>query len=411
MPGTGWIVVPDTLKALQFVGSLGRSNARSVIAVTGSRGKTTLKEWLFQILSPVLNVSRSPRSFNSRIGVPLSLWGIRPGSDVAIIEAGISKKGEMKALYDCIQPDIVVITNVGDAHDQGFPSMEEKVKEKVSLAAGESVKRVIYCADDPAVGNEILRRCKGKELIGWKIKDIPANLFGAGFEGDEIKRWELENAGHAIAIAQSLGISKEKIEAALLKLYRIGTRLNVSEGVNDCMVIYDSYTSDQSSLGPALDFMKRRLAPGSKETLIVSDLLHEADSSEGAFFVMADMLRAFGVKRLIGVGKGMMEHADVLSESVDESSFYASTDDLLASVSTSDFCNETILLKGSPEFQFGRIAELLEARTHETVLEVNLDAVVRNYNYFRSKLPAGTGLVAMVKASGYGAGSYEIART
>lgn len=411
MPGVGWIVVPDTLKALQLVGSLGRSNAKTVIAVTGSRGKTTLKEWLFQMLSPVFNVSRSPRSYNSRIGVPLSLWGIRPGSDVAIIEAGISKEGEMKALYDCIRPEIVVITNVGDAHAQGFASMEEKVREKVSLAAGESVKRVIYCADDQKVESEILRQCGGKELIGWKRKDVPADLFGTGFAGEEIKSWEIENAGHAIAIAQSLGISKEEIESALRNLYRIGTRLNVSEGVNDCMVIYDSYTSDQSSLGPALDFMKRRLAPGSKETLIVSDLLHEADSSEDAFCVMADMLRAFGVKRLVGVGKGMMEHANVLSQSVDDAEFYETTDDLLASLSTSDFCNETILLKGSPEFQFGRIAELLEARTHETVLEVNLDAVVRNYNYFRSKLPAGTGLVAMVKASGYGAGSYEIART
>lgn len=411
MPGVGWIVVPDTLKALQLVGSLGRSNAKTVIAVTGSRGKTTLKEWLFQMLSPVLNVSRSPRSYNSRIGVPLSLWGIRPGSDVAIIEAGISKEGEMKALYDCIRPEIVVITNVGDAHAQGFASMEEKVREKVSLAAGESVKRVIYCADDQKVESEILRQCGGKELIGWKRKDVPADLFGTGFAGEEIKSWEIENAGHAIAIAQTLGISKEEIESALRNLYRIGTRLNVSEGVNDCMVIYDSYTSDQSSLGPALDFMKRRLAPGSKETLIVSDLLHEADSSEDAFCVMADMLRAFGVKRLVGVGKGMMEHANVLSQSVEDATFYETTDDLLASLSTSDFCNETILLKGSPEFQFGRIAELLEARTHETVLEVNLDAVVRNYNYFRSKLPAGTGLVAMVKASGYGAGSYEIART
>lgn len=411
MPGVGWIVVPDTLKALQLVGSLGRSNAKTVIAVTGSRGKTTLKEWLFQMLSPVLNVSRSPRSYNSRIGVPLSLWGIRPGSDVAIIEAGISKEGEMKALYDCIRPEIVVITNVGDAHAQGFASMEEKVREKVSLAAGESVKRVIYCADDQKVESEILRQCGGKELIGWKRKDVPADLFGTEFAGEEIKSWEIENAGHAIAIAQTLGISKEEIESALRNLYRIGTRLNVSEGVNDCMVIYDSYTSDQSSLGPALDFMKRRLAPGSKETLIVSDLLHEADSSEDAFCVMADMLRAFGVKRLVGVGKGMMEHANVLSQSVEDATFYETTDDLLTSLSTSDFCNETILLKGSPEFQFGRIAELLEARTHETVLEVNLDAVVRNYNYFRSKLPAGTGLVAMVKASGYGAGSYEIART
>ncbi len=411
MPDASWIVVADTLRALQQVGSMGRRNASSIVAITGSRGKTTLKEWLFQILSPSVNVSRSPRSYNSQIGVPLSLWGIRHGSDVALIEAGISKVGEMKSISACIDPDIVVITNVGDAHAQGFSSKEEKIREKVSLAAGKSVEKVIYCADDPAVESEVKLQCEGKELIGWHKKDIPCNLFGEDFAVTEIKDWEFENAGHAIAIAKSLGLSEEDIKDRIKKLHRIGTRLNVSEGVNDCLVIHDSYTSDQSSLAPALDFMKRRLAPGSKETLIVSDLLHEAESAEEAINSMAKMLKMAGVKRLIGVGKNMKKGAAVLSKVVEESEFFDNTDEFLATLSTSDFCNETILLKGAPEFDFGRISQLLEARTHETVLEVNLDAVVRNYNYFRSKLPAGTGLVAMVKASGYGAGSYEIART
>lgn len=411
MPDAVWIVVANTLKALQSVGSLGRSNASSVVAITGSRGKTTLKEWLFQILSPSLNVSRSPRSYNSQIGVPLSLWGIRPNSDVALIEAGISKVGEMKSISDCIAPDTVVITNVGDAHAQGFSSKEEKIKEKVSLAAGNSVKKVIYCADDHDIETEVFAQCAGKQLIGWHRSDIPSGLFGEDFTNKDVKDWEIENAGHAIAVAKSLGLTEDEILKSLKRLHRIGTRLNVSEGVNDCLVIHDSYTSDQSSLAPALDFMKRRLAPGSKETLIVSDLLHEADSIEDAISSMADLLKTSGVKRLIGVGVGMKKGAEKLASVVEESAFFDTTDELLATLSTSDFCNETILLKGAPEFQFGRIAQLLEARTHETVLEVNLDAVVRNYNYFRSKLPAGTGLVAMVKASGYGAGSYEIART
>lgn len=411
MPDASWIIVGDTLKSLQKVGALGRRNASTVVTITGSRGKTTLKEWLFQILSPSLNVSRSPRSYNSQIGVPLSLWGIRPGSDVALIEAGISKAGEMKSLSDCIAPDTVVITNVGDAHAQGFSSKDEKIKEKVSLAAGHSVKKVIYCADDSVVETEVISRCCGKELIGWHRADIQDDLFGEEFTNSDIKDWEIENAGHAITVAKSLGLTEDEIRKSFKRLHRIGTRLNVSEGVNDCLVIHDSYTSDQSSLAPALDFMKRRLAPGSKETLIVSDLLHEADSSEDAMASMADMLKNAGVKRLIGVGSGIKKEAEKLASVVEESKFFDTTDQLLASLSTSDFCNETILLKGAPQFEFGRIAQLLEARTHETVLEVNLDAVVRNYNYFRSKLPAGTGLVAMVKASGYGAGSYEIAKT
>ena len=411
MPEASWVVVPDTLRALQKVGFLGRGNAGTVIAITGSRGKTTLKEWLFQMLSPSLAVSRSPRSYNSQIGVPLSMWGIRRGSDVALIEAGISRAGEMAALAACIAPDTVVLTNVGDAHAQGFATREEKLREKVALAAAPTVKRVIYCADDFEVEAEIKRQCNGKELIGWHRGDLPDEIFGESFGEGDIRDWELENAGHAIAVARSVGLSDEEIHGSLKRLHRIGTRLNVSEGVNDCLVIHDSYTSDQSSLAPALDFMKRRLAPGSKETLIVSDLLHEAGSHEEAIDAISDMLRTSGVKRLIGIGKGMKAGSDKLAKVVEESDFFSSTDEFLADMSTSDFCGETILIKGAPEFEFGRIAELLEARTHETVLEVNLDAVVRNYNYFRSKLPAGTGLVAMVKASGYGAGSYEIART
>jgi len=411
MPEVSWLVVPDTLKALQTAGAMGRRNASSIVAITGSRGKTTLKEWLFQILSPSCNVSRSPRSFNSRIGVPLSLWGIRPGSDVALIEAGVSAQGEMAVLADCIKPDTVVITNVGDAHAQGFPSKGDKIREKVSLAAGESVKRVIYCADDPAIDAEVRRQCSGKQLTGWHKADLPENPFGAEFCKSEVTPADLENAGHAIALAGALGIDDATLEKAMKSLRRIGTRLNVSEGVNNCMVIHDSYTSDQSSLEPALDFMKRRLAPGSTETLIVSDLLHEADSPAAACSAMADMLRHSGVKRLIAVGKGLRSASDILESAVEEASFFDTTEDLLSALSTSDFCNETILIKGAPDFGFERVAELLEARTHETVLEVNLDAVVRNYNYFREKLPSGVGIVAMVKASGYGAGGYEIAKT
>ena len=235
MPDASWIVVPDTLKALQKTGSLGHGNASTVVAITGSRGKTTLKEWLFQILSPSLDVSRSPRSYNSQIGVPLSMWGIRPGSDVALIEAGISRVGEMRSLADCIQPDTVVVTNVGDAHSQGFPSREDKIREKVSLAAADSVKMVIYCADDQEVEEEIKRQCIGKQLIGWHKEDLPKDIFGSSFGYEGIKDWERENAGHAIAVARSLGIPDVRIFESLRHLHRIGTRLNVSEGATTAL--------------------------------------------------------------------------------------------------------------------------------------------------------------------------------
>lgn len=411
MPDASWLIASDTLHALQRTGSMGRVNAAKIIAVTGSRGKTTLKEWMFQMLSSALNVSRSPRSYNSQIGVPLSLWSIRPGSDIAIIEAGISRSGEMSALAESIKPDIVIITNVRDDHEEGFSSHEDKIREKVSLAAYPSVTDVIYCADDVALDSEVRKLCSGKSLHGWHLTDVEEKMFGEEFRKTPVSDADIENLGHAMAAAYILGLSRGEAENAASRLHRIGTRLNVSEGVNNCMVIHDSYTSDQSSLVPALDFMMRRTAADSRKTVILSDLLHEAGSPEEAFSSMADMLRRADVKRLIGVGKGMMQYSRLLTDAVEESSFFESTAQLLSALSTSDFRNETILLKGAPGFGFDRIATMLEARTHETVLEVNLDAVLKNYNFFRSRLPAGTGLVAMVKASGYGAGSYEIART
>ncbi len=406
-----WILVDNTLEALQKAGSMGRCNAKRIIAITGSRGKTTLKEWLFQLLSPELNVSRSPRSYNSQIGVPLSLWNIRPGSDVAIIEAGISQHGEMRALANCIMPDTVVITNIMDDHDEGFTSREEKIREKVSLAAVATVKNVIYCADDALLDAEVKRQCKGKMLFTWHIKDMNEAFFSDEFRKTPVKKPDLGNLGNAIMTVATLGWDGRKTSKATRTIHRIGTRLNVSEGVNNCMVIYDSYTSDQSSLLPALDFMRRRSPSGNGNTVILSDLLHESDSAADAFRSMADMLQSAGVSRLIGVGGNIREGESILASAVGNVEFFSSIEELLSKLGTSDFKNETILLKGSPEFDFGSVARMLEARTHETVLEVNLDAVVKNYNYFRSKLPAGTGIVAMVKASGYGAGSYEIART
>ena len=412
MPEASWILTGDTLKALQTVGSMGRKNAKRVVAITGSRGKTTLKEWLFQMLSPFYNVSRSPRSYNSQIGVPLSLWNIRPGSDVAIIEAGISRSGEMAALAECIQPDTVVITNIFDDHDDGFSSRRDKVEEKVSLVDCGSVKNIVFCADNPELSAAIRNHCRGKVLYPWHLRDIPEDIFLSDeFLKIPARTYELENLGNAIMIAASLGMEPGEIAKSTPSLHRIGTRMNVSEGVNNCMVIFDSYTSDQSSLVPALDFMNRRAAVCSEKTVVLSDLLHEADSLDKAFQDMSEMLKLAGVSRLIGVGKLIKKGKKHFVSAVGKVEFYDSTDELLSLIGPSDFKNETILIKGAPEFGFERVVRMLEARTHETVLEVNLDAVVKNYNYFRSKLPAGTGIVAMVKASGYGAGSYEIART
>lgn len=427
MPDATFIHVGDTLGALQLVGASHRDGARSLVAVTGSRGKTVLKEWLFQLLSPSMSIVRSPRSFNSRIGVPLSLWQIEPGTDLALIEAGISRAGEMAPLRDIIRPDTVIITNIGPAHSEGFRSADEKADEKVSLAAGPATRLLIYCADDPVLAGAVARlKAVRPELdtLGWSSDNPDAPLhISYGDNGTMTYRWQggrhtlrvpfaspadRQNAGHALALMLSAGIGHDTVAMRLPSLTPVGTRLNVTEGVNGCSLIYDSYTGDLGSLRPALDFMRRRATPGQRPVVVLSDLRHEVADDETTCRAIARMMSEAGVSRLIGVGPVLSAHRALFAPG---SRFFASTDELMRSLSPGEFNDEIILVKGTPEYRFDALARQLEARTHETVLEVNLDAVVDNYNYFRSFLPHGTGMVAMVKASGYGAGSYEIAKT
>ena len=419
----------NTVRALRETSSLARNKPCERVAITGSRGKTTLKEWIFQLMEPLKEIARSPRSYNSQIGVPLSMWEIENSTAIAVIEAGISRKGEMNALAECICPDTVIFTNIGDAHSEGFESLEEKSAEKALLAGGDNVKNIIFNADSNLLGTALAPYLKGKNVIAWSTTDPSAALYINCRQSDssELKvfSWtfkgethsfeaslksgaDIENAAGALAFMLLEGVSAEVIAERFKSLHKIGTRLNVSEGVNGCSVIFDSYTSDFSSLLPAVNFMMRRKMPEQHSTLVMSDIRHETSPLTDIYTAIATAVKESGVERFIGVGKEMRKHAGLFPEG---SQFFENTDMLLASLSPSDFVSEIILLKGAPEFEFERINELLEARKHETVLEVNLDAIVSNYNYFRSHLPSGTGIVAMVKASGYGAGSYEIAKT
>lgn len=423
-PDANFLIVPDSVKALQTVASRNSGMKCKLVAITGSRGKTTLKEWLFQLMEDTLETARSPRSYNSQTGVPLSMWEIEPSTELAIIEAGISRTGEMKALADCIQPDTVIFTNIGPAHSEGFNDNYEKTKEKALLAEPESVRTVIYNYDSPELRKVLLTTAGTRELISFSTSSPQADILltspskgcveytfksktsriAAPVETD----YDLENAAAAIAFMIHSGVAEKEIERRFGNLHKIRTRLDVTEGVNGCSVIYDSYTSDFSSLRPAIDFMRRRKIPEQKQVLILSDLLHETSEGKNVYEAVAQEVRESGTGRFIGVGPVLSAHSNLFPEN---SLFYTSTEDLLSDLSTSDFESEIILVKGAPEFGFKRIKEMLEARTHMTVLEVNLDSIVRNYNYFRSSLPEGTGIVCMVKASGYGAGSREIAKT
>lgn len=413
------LLVDDSVLALQrIVAATSRPHIGETVAITGSRGKTTLKEWIFQLMEPLCKISRSPRSYNSQIGVPLSLWSIDGDTDVAIIEAGVSKAGEMARLRECIAPDTVILTNIGAEHADGFHSDAEKAAEKLTLA--KNAKTIIFNKDSKLIADAVAPIAGGKKTIAWSMTDPDADIlirpdraslpdgteipFGVTLSGLP----DIENTANAVAFMLHRGVSPQTITERLGKLHKIGTRLNVSEGVNGCSLIFDSYTSDLSSLAPAIHFMMRRKTPGQRSTLIMSDILHETSDTDETYRAIARIVRETGIDNFIGVGPEMVAHSHLFKEG---SRFFPATDSLLASLNTSDFVNEIILMKGAPDFSFSRINELLEARKHETVLEVNLDAVVRNYNYFRSHLPKETGIVAMVKASGYGAGSYEIAKT
>ena len=423
-----WLVVPDTVRALQKIAARDKDYKGEILAITGSRGKTTLKEWLFQLLEPSYDISRSPRSYNSQIGVPLSIWGIEPSASLSIIEAGVSAKGEMSALAECIKPDTVIITNIGDAHSEGFADMDEKSREKMTLAAAPSVKRVIFSADSEYPAKAASSLSKDKELLRWSKKGNDAEIqikattasrgnmdivyeygdvkgkFSAPFSSDA----DLENGMNALAFMLSEKIDTAVIAERFSHLHKIGTRLNVSEGVNGCSIVFDQYTSDFSSLLPALDFIKRRKTPSQSITLILSDLHHEDVHPDKIYERIAEIVRRTGVKRFIGIGEMLMKKAALFPEG---SRFFPDPAQFVAHYSPSDFTDEIILIKGSQEYPLAVIADMLETRRHETVLEVNLDSIISNYNYFRGSVPRGVGIVCMVKASGYGAGSYEIAKT
>ena len=423
-----WLVVKDSVEALQKSAARSDDFKGEILAITGSRGKTTLKEWIFQLMEPLEDIARSPRSFNSKIGVPLSMWEIKPSTSLAVIEAGISEKGDMKALADCIAPDTVIITNIGDAHAEGFESQEEKAREKMILAQHDSVKKVIISVDNPMLIKLADELLADKELLTWSLKGNKADIsitttpvsrdeskIEYSFKGKShsfiaplVSEEDFENGANALAFMLASGVDKNVIAERFHNLHKIGTRLNVSEGVNGCSVILDQYTSDFSSLRPALDFTRRRKTPAQNMTLILSDLHHEDLHTDEIYHRIADLINKAGITRFICVGPVLKQHSALFPK---DSLFFNDASELTSSLSPSDFSDEIILIKGSPEYPLDGVAEMLETRKHETVLEVNLDAIISNYNYFRESLPSGVGIVCMVKASGYGAGSYEIAKT
>jgi alanine racemase len=429
--GANYIAVPSPLDALQTLATYHRRRFRElpVIGITGSRGKTTVKEWLYQLLKDDYRIVRSPRSYNSQIGVPLSLWDIDNNTDLAIIEAGISTTGEMDNLQAMIRPTIGIITNLGSEHNDGFASMEQKAQEKAKILF--NCECIVFCADDPLVTHTIAPlletdvalsmswsrnhcdaplqidstdRTETSTTLHYTYDDEPGEVT-IPFTADR----DLDNAIICLAVLLHLEVDREVIAQRMAELTPVGTRLNVIEGVNNCTVIVDSYTSDYNSLTPALNFMTRR-AGNRPCTIIMSDLGTESYNGDELYIRVSELLKTKRVNRLIGIGKEMCRHSHYF-EDVPLTRFYNDTQDFIADVAKGDFEDETILIKGDPRYGFSQIINLLEAKQHITVMEVDLNALAHNFKFFKSLIKPSTKTIGMVKASGYGAGSYEIAKT
>ncbi len=398
-----------------------------VIGITGSNGKTIVKEWIYQLLSPERIITRSPRSYNSQIGVPLSVWMLDERTELGIFEAGISEMNEMEMLEPIIKPTIGILTNIGGAHQENFYSLADKCREKLELLKDCDV--IIYDGDNDLINATISRSLFTAREIAWSKKDPERPLYiqsVAKGEHDTTIKYRylgmpntytipftddasIENSLHALAVALYMMLPAEKITERMARLEPIGMRLEVKEGKNGCVLINDAYNADLASLDIALDFMARRSEEGGrKRTLILSDLLQTGQLGKLLYRQVAGLVQSRGVDRIIGIGTEIQKESPRFEM---EKHFFRTTEDFLRSDLIRSLRNEVVLLKGSRASHFEDISDALELKVHETILEVNLGALVDNLNHYRSKLRPDTKMVCMVKASAYGAGSYEIAKT
>lgn len=397
-PEAGFVRSVNSLEALQKLAAYHRSQFKGrVVAITGSNGKTVTKEWIAQLCPPALKLFRSPKSYNSQIGVPLSLLMLEGDEDLAVIEAGISRPGEMQRLEAMIRPQIGIFTNLGDAHQENFLSLEQKLKEKLALF--DRAETIIYLNRHELVARTIEKRFDDRRLVGVDVR--PDEMASLPYP-DEASR---ENAAEALALYEVLGYERGDMLARLSALQPVAMRLELKEGTGGCKLINDSYNSDINSLSLALDYLAT-VSGGQEKLLILSDIRQSGLSPDKLYAQVAEMLKTKGVDQLIGIGDEISRQAHRFDM---KKHFYATTDEFLRHQDRSRFLHKSILIKGSRDFHFEKISHALENKIHTTVLEVNLDHMIHNLNYFRSLLRPGIRTMAMVKALGYGNGTYEVA--
>ena len=427
-PDANFLKVPSPLAALQRLAERHRDEFDiPIVGITGSNGKTWVKEWLYQLLRSEGTITRSPRSYNSQIGVPLSVWLLNENTRIGIFEAGISQPGEMLALRDIIQPTIGVFTTMGMAHQENFRTMDEKCMEKLQLF--HDAKVIIYPSDDDTVSRCVRRSQYQGERIGWSRFSEKAPMFvktegrhvsyiykdvEGSYEIPFIDEASIENSITCATVALYLGLTPEQIAERMAKLEPIAMRLEVKEGQRGLTLINDSYNNDVNSLDIALDFMNRRPEPeGKRKTLILSDIYQSGESPQELYGEVSELMQKRGIDRFIGIGPEISSQATVLTSHhlPLTSHFFDAVEQFLQSSVLRSMHNEIVLLKGARAFGFERITEQLEQKVHETILEVDLNAVVNNLNHFRSLLKPETKMVCMIKADAYGAGAIEVAKT
>ena len=427
-PEAGFLLVQDTLKALQRLAERHRESFDiPVVGITGSNGKTIVKEWLYQLLSSQQVVTRSPRSYNSQIGVPLSVWAINEHTDIGIFEAGISQKDEMDALQTIIQPTIGVFTCLGEAHQENFKTREEKCAEKWKLFKDADI--VVYCAEEKCVVQHLQKNAfQGEHLIWSRIRrDVPLYISSVVKHDDNttityiykekegtydlpfIDEAAITNSITCLAVCLYLGMDDKEIFLGMKKMEPVAMRLEVKEGRSGCTLINDSYNSDLNSLDIALDFMSRRIDKSCrKRTLILSDVEQSGEMPETLYAKVAQLVESRGVDTFIGIGPDLYETQRLFNVN---SYFFKTIEDFLESRIMEKMHDELILIKGARSYRFDKLTDLLSLKVHQTTLEVNLNAVVANLNYYRSFMKPGTKVTCMVKASAYGCGAVEVAKT
>ena len=427
-----FVIVPDTVVALQYLATRHRMNFDiPIVGITGSDGKTIVKEWLYHLTAGKYIVTRSPRSYNSQIGVPLSVWMLNDETTLGIFEAGISLPHEMERLQSIIRPTIGILTNISSAHQENFSTMQEKCNDKLVLFKDCDI--IIYNGDNPMLVNCVNRAMFASREIAWSRTDPERPLFIRSIEKDDegttikyryltfdnsyrlpfLDDASIEDSINCLAAALYLMVSPQLIAERMAQLERVAMRLEVKEGRNNCMIINDSYNSDTASLDIALDFMERRsyTLPGYKRTLILGDIKQTGQSLRSLYRIVAQYIGKRSVDRLIGIGRDISSESERFYKLGLECSFFPDTAAFMRSSIISSMNNEVILIKGSRSQHFEEIAEELEEKVHQTVLEVNLTALRDNLNRYRSRLEKETKIICMVKASAYGAGAHEVART